>query len=116
VDNNALPAPDFGRDAGATFVAPRTQTEGKLSEIWSEVLGIARVGIHDSFFELGGHSLTATQVNSRILRSFGIELPLQDLFDGPTVAELSARIDAGLRGKKAKSVIAREHPIAAPPV
>src|SRR5688572_21772464 len=98
VDRQALPEPDQSRpELGAVFVAPRTQTEEILASMWAEVLGLARVGVHDNFFELGGHSLLATQVISRVRKLFGVELPLRDVFEGPTVAELSRSVEAALR-------------------
>lgn len=66
--------------------APRTPVEETLADIWSEVLGVEPVGIHDNFFQLGGDSLLATQVVSRLRRAFGVQLPLGILFDAPTVA------------------------------
>jgi amino acid adenylation domain-containing protein len=94
VDRKALPTPEFNGDFEAPFVAPRTPTETRMAEIWRKVLGAKRVGVHDNFFELGGHSLMATQVISRTRSVFQIELPLQDLFDFPTVADLAGKIDA----------------------
>jgi amino acid adenylation domain-containing protein len=93
VDRQALPAPEANGESGTPFVAPHTLTETRLAEIWREVLGVERVGVHDNFFQLGGHSLNATQVSSRVLVAFQIELPLRDLFDFPTVAELAEKID-----------------------
>jgi acyl carrier protein len=78
-------------------VAPRTPTEERLVEIWREVLGTERIGVHDNFFELGGHSLAATRVISRATGAFQIELPLQELFDAPTVVELAQKIDAAFQ-------------------
>lgn len=98
VDCKALPPPVFEVETG--FVAPRTSTEVKLSEIWREVLGVERVGVHDNFFELGGHSLTATQVVSRAHGAFQIELLLPDLFDAPTVAELAEKIEGRVRSPR----------------
>ena len=89
IDRRALPEPDQMRpDLGAAFVAPSTPTEEILASIWSEVLGLERVGVQDSFFELGGHSLLATQVTSRIRTVFNIELPLRNLFERPTVTRV----------------------------
>ena len=67
VDRRALPVPDAGRpELSQTFVAPRSATEELLAEIWSEILGVEKIGIHDNFFDLGGHSLRAIQVISRL--------------------------------------------------
>ena len=96
VDRRALPAPERQRSA-ASPVAPRTAVEEVLAGIWSEVLGVERVGSADHFFDLGGHSLLATQVMSRLRSIFGVELPLRTLFEAPALADLAARIEAALR-------------------
>ncbi|WPB76076.1 amino acid adenylation domain-containing protein [Archangium violaceum] len=93
VDRKALPAPDGARSDEATFEPPRTDTEVKLADIWRSLLGVERVGLNDDFFELGGHSLLATQVVVRIREAFQTELALRELFDTPTLAGLSTRID-----------------------
>jgi amino acid adenylation domain-containing protein len=79
------------------YSPPRTPEEELLAGIWAEVLGIPQIGIHDNFFESGGHSLLATQVMSRIRDSFDIELPLRELFEAPTVAGLSTRLNTARR-------------------
>ena len=69
VDRRALPLPEQTRAASAeAFVAPRTNVEARVAQIWGQVLGLDAVGIHDSFFDLGGHSLLATQVISMVPR------------------------------------------------
>jgi acyl transferase domain-containing protein/SAM-dependent methyltransferase len=78
------------------YVAPRTETERKLAEIWSDQLGVTEVGIHDGFFDLGGHSLLAVQVASQIRDQFQIELPVLKLFQAPTVSELAILVDRAL--------------------
>ncbi|CAM5362576.1 Amino acid adenylation domain-containing protein (Fragment) OS=Streptomyces tendae OX=1932 GN=GUR47_38495 PE=4 SV=1 [Streptomyces tendae] len=93
LDARALPEPD--QDTGVEFVAPRTETEARLSGIWAEVLGREEVGVHDDFFLLGGHSLLATRVVSRVREAFAAEVPIRWLFEVPTVAALAARLDEG---------------------
>src|SRR5215213_7625889 len=87
---NALPGPS----ADCVYVAPRNQLEEEVSAIWAGVLGLERVGIHDNFFTLGGHSLLATQVISRVRMMVGAEVPLRRFFENPTVAGLSAFVQA----------------------
>ncbi|HEX2210651.1 MAG TPA: amino acid adenylation domain-containing protein [Longimicrobium sp.] len=96
IDPKTLPAPVYQADEDR-YVAPRTETEEAMAAIWADVLGVARVGVHDGFFELGGNSLLATRVASRVRRALGAEVTVRALFEGPTVAELAARVDA-LRG------------------
>ena len=80
IDRLALPAPLPTRpDLANPYAAPRDAVEETLARLWSEVLDIERVGIHDDFFELGGDSLRATMVQSRIAESFRVTLPLRDL-------------------------------------
>jgi len=86
------------------FVAPRSQSEELVAGIWSNVLGLERIGVHDNFFELGGHSLLATRVVARIQQEFEVDLKLMDFFKLPTIAELAKGIegllwiDAGIPG------------------
>ncbi|MBD2448896.1 amino acid adenylation domain-containing protein [Nostoc sp. FACHB-152] len=91
VDIKALPAPEKIK-VSANFVAPRTPVEEAIAQIWSEILGVEQVGIHDRFFELGGHSLLATQVISRLRQTLQVELPLRQFFDAPTVADLAVMV------------------------
>ncbi|MEW5928738.1 MAG: amino acid adenylation domain-containing protein [Gemmatimonadota bacterium] len=93
-DRRALPAPGAPTASAEAYVAPRTEAERRLAEIWAEVLRVERVGAHDDFFALGGHSLLATQVVSRARQAFGAELPLRAVFERPTVAGLAALLPA----------------------
>src|SRR5262249_15227022 len=101
-DRRARPPPERLEDEG--YVAPRTPLEEETAAIWGEVLGIERVGIHDNFWDLGGHSLLATQVLSRLLRKFGVELPLRTFFERPTVAELLLALAEELAGEEGSAV------------
>ncbi len=95
VDRRALPAPsEMPGVVDASQVAPLGPVEELLAGLFAELLGVARVGAHDSFFELGGHSLLATRVVSRVLATFGVALSLREFFEAPTVARLAERISA----------------------
>ena len=88
VDRRALPAPRPGLAEGPSAVA-RNATEDLMVEIWADVLGVERVGIHDDFFDLGGHSLLATQLVTKTRKVFGTGISLRQLFEQPTIAELA---------------------------
>lgn len=95
IDRRRLPAPDSTRpQMEREFVAPRTNTERELANIWAALLKIERAGIHDNFFDAGGHSLLATQLVSRLRAKFQIELPLHAVFESPTVGMMAERIEA----------------------
>jgi hypothetical protein len=90
IDRRALPEPGEA-DRRTEYVAPRTPLEEGLAQIWQDLLGVERVGVHDDFFALGGHSLLATQAVIRIRSAF-VEIPLHSLFNAPTVAGLAEAI------------------------
>jgi phthiocerol/phenolphthiocerol synthesis type-I polyketide synthase E len=78
------------RPALATpFVEPRTETETIIAQIWSELLRIERVGIHDNFFQLGGHSLLAIRLIGKLRQEFGVHIHVRQVFESPTIAELA---------------------------
>jgi amino acid adenylation domain-containing protein len=100
VDRRALPIPDnTNYHSENTFIPPHNPIEEVLTGIWAEVLSVDAVSIHDNFFELGGHSLLATQVISRIRQTFDINLPLQYLFQSPTVTEFAKAIAEAINTK-----------------
>ena len=94
IDRRALPRPESVRQAG--FVAPRSPVEEVLASLWEELLGREKVGLYDHFFELGGHSLLATRLMLRIQAAFGVELPLLQLFEEPTIEALAAGIERAM--------------------
>ena len=94
IDRRALPTPaGFGHLDEANYVAPRNPVEERLTGIWSEMLGVPRVGVEDNFFSLGGHSLLATQIVYRMSEIFHIDLPLRSLFESPTIANTAKLIE-----------------------
>jgi amino acid adenylation domain-containing protein/non-ribosomal peptide synthase protein (TIGR01720 family) len=99
VDRRALPAPDGQADADLVLEIPRSPIEEALVEIWRDVLGMERVGIHADFFALGGHSLLATRVMSQVRKTYEVELPLRALFEAPTIAALAQKVEAA-RGSR----------------
>ncbi len=103
LDRRALPAPDRVRsELEAAYVAPRTPAEEKLAGIWTQILGMDRVGVHDSFFDVGGHSLLGVRLFAQIRKEFGESLPLTTLFQAPTIALQAGHLG---EGGKQQSVI-----------
>lgn len=95
VDRNLLPAiEDLRPELEADYAAPRNELEQALSNIWSEILNLDKVGIRDNFFELGGQSLMATQIVSRIRGYLGMEIPLYVIFGAkPTIEQTAEAIE-----------------------
>ncbi|PPB80358.1 non-ribosomal peptide synthetase, partial [Mycetohabitans endofungorum] len=96
LDRRALPAPDDDALAHQAYEAPQGELETTLAAIWAELLGVERVGRHDSFFALGGHSLLAVRLINRV-RGLGADVPLATLFATPTLAAFAAALDAPLQ-------------------
>jgi acyl carrier protein len=108
INRHALPEPD-GRQSERTgpIVAPRTPVESMLAQIWAEVFSLNEVGIHDNFFDLGGHSLSASRVISRVIQIFQLEIPINALFDAPTVAEMAVIITENRAKRVSDAELAR---------
>ncbi|GAA1930713.1 pyoverdine non-ribosomal peptide synthetase PvdD [Streptomyces sodiiphilus] len=93
-DKRALPLPSAERTHSDTaYVAPRTRTELVLAQVWREVLGISRIGVHDDFFLIGGSSLSTVRV-SAMTADRGLSVSVRDLIELPTIARLAAHLDA----------------------
>ncbi len=106
LDRRALPAPARTERSGGR--APRTPHEELLRTLFAEVLGVDEVGVDDNFFELGGHSLLATRLISRIRSTAGAEVPIQRVFESPSVAELAPALEE--TGRTRAAVTARPRP------
>jgi len=88
IDRKALPAPEFRQEA-AVYVQPLTRAERLFASIWAGILRVSQVGVNDNFFELGGDSILAIQAMAKA-REAGFQFSLTDLFEHPTIAELTA--------------------------
>ncbi|MEM7052805.1 MAG: amino acid adenylation domain-containing protein, partial [Acidobacteriota bacterium] len=95
LDRRALARQPLERAAeSATGSGPRTVSEAALVEIWQELLELETVDVAASFFDLGGHSLLATRMLGRVRQHFGVDLPVAELFEEPTVVGLARRLEA----------------------
>jgi amino acid adenylation domain-containing protein/non-ribosomal peptide synthase protein (TIGR01720 family) len=104
VDRRALPAPDGHRpDLEKGFVQPMTAIEKQLAQIWSQVLGIEVVGVHDNFFDLGGDSILAIRVTAKA-NQLGLQLTPRQLFQNQTIAELAAVVGVAETIRAAETV------------
>ncbi len=79
-------------DLDTDFLAPRTDVERTLAGFWSDLLGVAQVGVADSFFDLGGHSLIAVRLFAMVKKAYSVDFPISVLFEAPSVAALAALI------------------------
>ena len=93
-DRKALPKPDFNTiNRSDEYVAPRTEIEKQVAEIWEEKMGLEKISIFDNFFALGGRSLVAVQIMAQIEKVTGKRLPLATLFEHSTIEALALRLN-----------------------
>ncbi len=94
IDRRALPPATSGVVPRVDdYVAPRTELENKLAQIWQDILNLPRIGIYDDFFAFGGSSLLVVQVIARLTTDLQLELPVRDFFANPTVAASAAHLE-----------------------
>jgi tyrocidine synthetase III len=96
LDRERLPDPEGSNTSGIKYAQPVTELQERLVDIWQNILGAEKIGIHDNFFDLGGHSLKAIRVVSDIYKMLNIKIELSSLFTCPTIEKLSAAI-SGLK-------------------
>ncbi len=111
LDRQALPAPTIDEPTlDSPQILPRTVTEKTLYPLWCHVLGVSQASVTSNFFDLGGHSLLAMQLIAQVREKLQIELPLQCLFEHPSIAQLAAYIDQQTQSalKPASAPIARQ--------
>ena len=93
LNRRALPPPDALRPAlAASYLAPATELERRIAEIWQDVLRVDRIGMRDNFFELGGHSLLLVQMHGKLNETLRHEVSIIELFKYPTIASLAAHL------------------------
>jgi thioesterase domain-containing protein/acyl carrier protein len=105
LDRKALPAPEADAYATGAYAPPEGQVEAVLAELWSELLGIERVGRHDDFFALGGHSLLVLRLLSELDQAFGVRLPVGVVFLRPTLAELAEAVGDSRLAEEAATLV-----------
>ncbi|MEW2329004.1 amino acid adenylation domain-containing protein [Micromonospora chersina] len=93
LDRAALPAPAAAAPAEDAYVAPRTEAEALVAEVYAEILQVEKVGALDDFFTLGGNSLRGMRAMARIRAEVDVDLPMRALFSSPVVADLAAQIE-----------------------
>jgi amino acid adenylation domain-containing protein len=117
VEYRALPDPQSqGARGRVEYVAARDETERVLCSIWSEALGVDRVGLDDNFFAIGGHSLLAAKLFARLDEAFGRSLPLSVLFRAPTVRLLAEHYRAGSQPGTHSAIVALTESGTLPPI
>ena len=92
IDRNALPSPELGKNV-AEYVAPVTELEKSITDIWMANIGIKHIGTNDDFFNLGGNSLLAAKTMMQIEKITGTRIPLATIFKNPTIKQLAAVIN-----------------------
>ena len=121
VDRKALPEPDYARpEMKQAYVTPSTMYEKALSDIWRQVLGLDRVGVHDNFFDLGGNSLLGMQAVMHMRQTLDVVIPIVKLFQCPTIASLAKCLGGDddpmpaenpeMRAQQRRAVLSRKRP------
>ena len=89
LDSSRLPDPARWRQSATEYVAPTTESEKVIAQIWQDKLNLPKVGVNDNFFELGGHSLLATSITAAILAQLDVEVPIRLFFENPNIGYLA---------------------------
>ncbi|HCH6853469.1 TPA: pyoverdine non-ribosomal peptide synthetase PvdD, partial [Pseudomonas aeruginosa] len=111
LDRQALPQPDASLSQQA-YRAPGSELEQRIAAIWSEILGVERVGLDDNFFELGGHSLLATRVISRVRQGQQLDASLKALFERPVLEAFAQGLERTTDAVSTIPLADRQQPLA----
>jgi acyl carrier protein len=101
IDRKALPAPAGDAPTQGDYVAPQSDAERRIADIWKSVLRVERVGVNDNFFDLGGHSLLIVTLQGQLSSAFARDVKVVDLFRFPTVHALARHLtsNVGIAGR-----------------
>ena len=98
IDRAALPQPDSIRPVlKVAYAEPQTEFEILICDIWSEVMQIDRIGLHDNFIDIGGDSLSGIRVMTRINEAMELDLPVTVIFQKTTIAKLANHVEQTIR-------------------
>jgi acyl carrier protein len=93
VDRRRLPAPEHDyAEMAKTYVAPQTELEQHIAQVWQQLLGIEKVGVNDNFFDLGGHSLLIVKGQGKLQEALGRDISIVELFQYPTISSLAKHL------------------------
>nr|UBH04476.1 NosD [Desmonostoc muscorum CCALA 125] len=116
VDRRALPAPDLHSSNSDKYVAPRNQVELELTQIWSRILKVDKVGVKDNFFDLGGHSLLTPYLMAQIKQQFGKDIAIASLYQNPTIEQLATIVPFDSDSKSGSPLVALQPHGSKPPL
>jgi amino acid adenylation domain-containing protein len=109
LDRSKLPSPnESNRYLNELVIAPRTEIEELIANVWRDVLKLDNINVHDNFFEVGGHSLLAVQIVARLSEALNREVLLKTLFDAPTISRLAKALEnilAGSAGERLPPIV-----------
>ncbi|WP_392535131.1 amino acid adenylation domain-containing protein [Nostoc sp. C117] len=116
VDRRALPAPDLHSSNSDKYIAPRNQVELELTQIWSRILKVDKVGVKDNFFDLGGHSLLTPYLMAQIKKQFGKNIAIASLYQNPTIEQLATIVPFDSDSKSGSPLVALQPHGSKPPL
>jgi SAM-dependent methyltransferase/acyl carrier protein len=94
LDRRALPAPEGRAEEMGEYIAPSTEVERALGNMWSQLLRVDQIGVQDNFFDLGGHSLLGMKLITKVTEQFSVTLPVSAVFKYPTIEQMAKFIES----------------------
>jgi amino acid adenylation domain-containing protein len=93
IDRRSLPEPAVDAPNDSSYVAPETEAECAVADIWAKTLAVPWLGVEDNFFAAGGHSLLVTRVVNQMRSAFAVDIPIRLVFEHPTVREAAVELE-----------------------